>query len=222
MSIVSQSRNSRLYGKHKEALDKLSSGLVKDAISILVELATADPTNGFVCMDMGYALVKMGMYDKAVVAARQAIELDSTSVEAFLLLATTLTRKGDLAGANVALLRAIDLLRNPYRTEEEYLNEKHPRPLVIAEQCAIFIDFTMEGDINNLSFKSLSPYKNGDFILKIALAGNVTFSCDAGYTQVGGGQIEKERLIACVQPELANVVKIFTFAKFGYFIFQRK
>jgi hypothetical protein len=221
MSIVSQSGNTRNYGRHKEALDLLSSGRPMDAIKILVELTQADPTNHFVCIDMGYALVKMGMFDKAVIAARQAIELDSNSIEAFILLATAHTSGGDYKDANVALFRTIDLLRNPFREEEEFLKLNCPKPLVIADQSAVFIDFSIEGDANNLSLKSVTQDRKSEHILKIAISGAVSLICDTGYEQTGKGEIDKKRLLQCLPPEQAAVVNIFPYNKFGYVLFKK-
>jgi tetratricopeptide (TPR) repeat protein len=221
MSIVSQLGNSRLYGRHKEALDKLSAGLPKDALSILVDLVQADPTNGYLCIDMGTVLMRVGMYDKAVIVARQAIELDSTNTEAFLLLASALTAKGDFKGANVALLRTIDLLRNPYRNEEALLKENALRPLVLGKEHALFIDFTMDGTLGDLSIKSVTLDRKATYVFKMVVSGNVELSPDVGYGQAESGEIEKNRILPCLPPELGNVVKIFPTDKFAYTIFKK-
>jgi tetratricopeptide (TPR) repeat protein len=193
MSIVSQVGNTRLYGKHKEALDLLASGNAQNAILILLDLAEADPNNSLVCVDIGKTVLKLGMNDQAIVAARQAIELDSTSVEAFLLLAHALEAKGEYKEAGVALGRAVEILRSPFRSEEDLLKEDAaaPKPLVIVDQGAIFITFEIEGDVSRLSIKSVSLYKTSAYILRITISGEPRTEVDAGYEVAAQGELPR-------------------------------
>jgi tetratricopeptide (TPR) repeat protein len=223
MSIVSQIGNTRLYGKHKEALDLLSSGNAKDAILILLDLADADPNNHLICLDIGKTVLKMGMTDQAIVAARQAIELDSTSVEAFMLLAQALDLKGDLRDANVALARAVDILRSPFCSEEDFLKieASSPIPLIIADQSAIFTKFDIEGDVSRLSLKSPSTDSGTAHVLRITISGEPRTEADNGYHSEAEGEVKRARLLQSLPLAVAGIVKIFPAESFRYTIFRK-
>jgi tetratricopeptide (TPR) repeat protein len=223
MSIVTQIGNTRLYGRHKEALDLLSSGNARDAIQILLELADADPNNHLVCLDIGKTVLKMGMADQAIVAARQAIELDSTSVEAFMLLAQALEIKGDIKDANVALARAVDILRSPFCSDEDFLKaeDAKPKPLIIADQSAIFMKFDIEGDVSSLSLKSLSTEKGSAHILHITISGEPRTQADNGYQIEAEGDLKRDMLLQSLPQEVANAVKIFPAGSFSYTISRK-
>jgi tetratricopeptide (TPR) repeat protein len=212
-----------LYGRHKEALDLLAIGKAQEAILILLDLAEADPNNSLVCIDIGRTVLKLGMNDQAIVAARQAIELDSTSVEAFLLLAHALEAKGEYKGANVALARAVEILRSPFRSEDDLLkaDAAAPKPLVIVDQGAIFISFVIEGDISRMSIKAVSPYKNSAYILRITISGEPRTEVDDGYEVAANGELPRERLLQSLPSDIINAVKIFPAEVFGYTIFSK-
>jgi len=93
-------------GRHKEAVELLQAGRAKEAAVMLADLAGADPFNANICVDLGRALMALDMADQAIIAARQAVELDDRNVGAFMLLAQAFERKGLAVEASQALRRA--------------------------------------------------------------------------------------------------------------------
>ena len=221
MSISSQPGNSRFTGRHKEALDLMAQGMVRDAVLILVDLADADPNNHFVCVDLGRAVLKMGLVDQAVMAARQAIELDSRSVEAFQLLAEAQEVAGNFKDANVALRRAIDILRDPGLSEEDLLKERVPLPIVFPEKEAIFILFELAGDVTSLAINSTTQDKKSAFVLHLDIAGGGQPFEKAGYEVDESGSMPRDKVLGALPDDVLPVVKIFPAAEFNYTLLRK-
>ncbi|HNX04012.1 MAG TPA: hypothetical protein PKI32_00835 [Opitutales bacterium] len=219
MSIVSQAGNTRLSGRHKEALDLLASGNVRDALLILLELADADPDNHYVCLDLGEVVLRLGMNDQAVIAARRAIEMDTTDPDGFVLLARAQEACGQFHDAYVAMSRAVDVLRNPYRSPEALPNEEVVPPLVIADPQAIFLDFEIVGDADNLSLRSTCKVRGESTIISLTLSG-ADPQPPANSEVVGSGELEKAKLLRCLPAKHASVVGIFPPGSFRYTLFK--
>ena len=221
MSIVTQAENTRLFGRHKDALDLLSAGKVKEALTILVDLADEQPCNSYVCLDLGNVVLRMGMADQAVVAAQRAIELDSTSVEAFLLLAKAQENRGNLKDSIVALAHAVDMLRNPHLNEADLAKEELPPPLVFTDYTAIFMDFEIAGDVSNLTLKSTTKDKNKTFSIFIAISGDGPTKELKKHSVVESGKLLKERVLKSLPKTLATAVGIFPSTDFSYTLFKK-
>lgn len=209
MSIFSQVGYSRLFGKHKEALDLFAAGQTKEAIYLLLDLAEAEPTNALVCIDLGRTVLAMGMPEQAVVAARQALELDETSTEALMLLASALEKQGCPKEALVALRRVIELQNDPQRTVEDIEKEKIKFPLTVPEYGASFLTFKMLGDSSNFTLKSVTDDKGKSEIIYIAISGDGTDDKHDGYSEVFCGEFSRERLLKSLPDEIAATVKLF-------------
>ena len=216
MSIFSQDEHSRLFGKHKEALDLFAEGKSREAIMILLDLAEADPCNALVCVDIGRAVLAMGMTDQAVVAARQALELDETNVEALNLLADALEKRGEYQEAMTALRRVIDLAKEPQETPEDLAKEKAPTPLTVPDFGAVFINFKMLGDASNLTLKSVSEGKSRDNIIYITISGEGTEDAHAEYVEASAGEYSRERLLKSLPEDIASAVALFPGDTFKY------
>jgi hypothetical protein len=219
MSIFSQVGNSRLFGKHKEALDLFAAGKVRDAILILVDLAEAEPTNALVCVDLGKTVLAMGMADQAVIAARQAIDLDETNTEALMLLASALEKTGDCAGANVVLRRVIELQNDPQKTIEDVEKEKILLPLTVPEYGSSFLSFTILGDSTNFTLKSTTEDKLKAEQIYITIAGEGTEDKHDGYSEAFDGEFTRERLLKSLPENIVSFVKLFPGDTFKYKLF---
>jgi len=219
MSIFSQVGYSRLYGKHKEALDLFSAGKNKEAILMLLDLADAEPTNALVCIDIGRTVLAMGMPEQAVIAARQAIDLDETNTEALMLLASALEKKGDAGEALVALRRVIELQNDPQRTVEDIEKEKVEFPLTVPEYGASFLTFNTLGDCTNFTLKSVTEDKNKAAIIYIAIAGEGTDDKHDGYSFALEGEFTRERLLKSLPADIAASVNLFPADTFKYKLF---
>ena len=219
MSIVSQPGNTRLTGRHKEALDLLSSGNVRDALLILLELADAEPNNHYVCMDLGEVVLRLGMFEQAVVAARRAIEMDTTDPDGFALLARALDANGQGHEAYVAMSRAVDILRNPFRDPEDLTKEEVVPPLVFSTPPAIFVDFELSGDVAALSLKSTFRTREIHTTILLALSGPEPAAPENAEV-VATGEIEKARLVRSLPAKLASVPGIFPQGTFRYLIYR--
>jgi tetratricopeptide (TPR) repeat protein len=221
MSIVSQTCNTRLFGRHKEALDLFSAGNLKDALLILLELADAEPTNHFVCLDLGEVVLRLGMADQAVVAARRAIELDSADCDGFILLSRALDAKGQLRDALVAMARAVDILRDPYRSAEDVAREKLVPPLVLSKPPLAFYNFEILGNAANLALASTSSAAGVSTTIRILLSGALP-EAPSGMEEIAAGNVDKSRLCACLPEKQASIPGLFPQESFSYSIYRKK
>jgi len=221
MSIVSQTCNTRLFGRHKEALDLLSAGRLTDALLILLELADADSTNHFVCLDLGEVVLRLGMADQAIVAARRAIELDSADSDGFVLLARALEAKGEIRDALVAMARAVDILRDPYRSAEDVAKEKLVAPLVLSNPPLAFCDFEILGNATNLALASTSSAAGVSTTIRVLLSGALP-EPPAGQEEIGKGELDKTRFCACLPEKLASIPGLFPQESFAYSLYRKK
>jgi tetratricopeptide (TPR) repeat protein len=221
MSIVSQTCNTRLFGRHKEALDLFSAGRLKDALLILLELADAENDNHFVCLDLGEVVLRLGMADQAVVAARRAIELDSADSDGFILLARALDAKGEPRDALVAMARAVDILRDPYRSAEDVAKEKLVPPLVLSNPPLAFCDFETLGNAANLALASTSSAAGVSTTIRILLSGALP-EAPSGLEEIGTGTLEKSRLVISLPEKLAAIPGLFPQESFSYSLYRKK
>lgn len=219
MSIFSQVGHSRLFGKHKEALDLFSAGKTREAILMLLDLAEAEPTNALVCIDIGRTVMAMGLPDQAVVAARQALELDETNTEALMLLASALEKSGKPEEGLVVLRRVIELQNDPQRTIEDIENEKVLHPLTVPEYGVVFLSFSMLGDCTNLTLKSCTSDKAKSELIYITIAGEGTEDKHDGYTEIFAGSFTRERLLKSLPDDIAATVGLFPGENFAFRLF---
>ncbi|HET7126629.1 MAG TPA: tetratricopeptide repeat protein, partial [Lysobacter sp.] len=102
----------RVVGDHPRALHVLAMARVRQgddqsAVGILGPLARACPRWAQAQADLGAALARLGRFDEAIVALRQATTLQPDSNDAWLALADALHAGGDAAGADAAYLRHV-------------------------------------------------------------------------------------------------------------------
>jgi|GEM_PF-6899153 len=220
MGIITEAGRRTVSGRHKEALDLLEKGNVRDAVVLLADLAESDPLNPDICVDLGKAVMILGMVDQAVIAARQAIELDSMNQDAFMLLAHALEAKGEYADACQALRRALDMRRNPLAPIKELEGEKVPLPLSIPEYGAIFIDFEILGDSQNLSLQSTSGCKK--YRINMAIAGNAPVAVDDAFDFLAKGSLPRERVLQSLPDNLSTAISLFASSSFDYTLQKKR
>jgi tetratricopeptide (TPR) repeat protein len=102
----------RVVGDHPRALHVLAMAHVRTgndqaAIGVLGPLARACPRWAQAHFDHGAALARLGRFDEAVVALRQAAALQPEATDAWLALADALHASGDATGADAAYLRHV-------------------------------------------------------------------------------------------------------------------
>lgn len=219
MGILSQSAAQNCAGSRREAAELLSKGMAREAALMLADLVDANPFDAGICTDLGKAVMVLGMADQAIVAARRAVELDSSNVEAFVLLSHALESKGEVGDAFQALRRAFDIVRNPLAPPEDFCKKEAPMPLVIAEFSAVFIDFELRGDHANLSLYSKSGDRN--FILQILVRGALPPMGEAGYEVVSRGRMPGLRVIDSLPEKIATAVRLFPTGQFEYILHKK-
>ncbi|MFA5256858.1 MAG: tetratricopeptide repeat protein [Opitutales bacterium] len=219
MGIISQVGRKAPTGRHKEAIELLEAGRAREAVMMLADLADADPFNPYICVDLGKSVLVLGMVEQAIVAARQAVELDGLNMEAFMLLAQALESKGEMAEACQALRRALDLVRNPMPPLTELEGEKVPLPLSFAEHGAVFMNFEVSGDGANLHLKSLSS--DGKFCVDVRITGDTAASDLDGFSILTEGLLPQERLLQCLPEKFAFAVGLFPASTYP-FTLQKK
>ena len=102
----------RAVGDHPRALHVLAMARVRQgddqaAVGVLGPLARACPDWAQAHRDFGGALARLGRFDEAVAALRQATTLQPEMADAWLALADALRANGDAAGADAAYLRHV-------------------------------------------------------------------------------------------------------------------
>ena len=102
----------RVVGDHPRALRLLAAahsrqGDDQAAVGVLGPLARACPDWAQAHRDFGGALARLGRFDEAVAALRQATTLQPEMADAWLALADALRANGDAAGADAAYLRHV-------------------------------------------------------------------------------------------------------------------
>jgi tetratricopeptide (TPR) repeat protein len=102
----------RAVGGNPRALHVLATAQARQgkdqaAVDILVPLAGSHPRWAQVHAELGAALTRLGRFDQAVEALRQAATLQGGSGDAWLALADALHASGDAAGADAAYLRHV-------------------------------------------------------------------------------------------------------------------
>lgn len=221
MNLVSQQYSTRLQGRHKEALDLFNENKVREAILILADLADEQPANHYICHDLGKAVLAAGMFDQAILAFRQAIELDDTDHESLVMLAKAFELKGDYSDAVVVLNRAVDLLENPGRGEDALEKNANFIPLVFPEQGAVFAVFKQVGNALNLVLTSETRDKMRKFAIRIRISGDVPFEPREGYKEISSGELPRSELLDHLEENVANVVRIFPSETFAYSLLQK-
>ena len=216
MAIVAKRERAPKCAEHREALTMLANGKVRDAVLKLASLTEKEPFNAQLCVDMGKGLLLLGMNDQAIIAARHAIELDSMNVEAFSLLASALDNQGEYAQAEQALRRALDICINGEAPLPDLEKEPMPIPLTASDCAAIFMDFSLLGDCENLALRSIDSGK--EYRLTLRVRGVLPTDGDEKWTLVREGTYERSRVISALDEKTATAVQLFPAEQFPYIL----
>jgi hypothetical protein len=166
-------------------------------------------------------VLRLGMSEQAVVAARRAVELDSTDCDGFILLSRALDAQGETRDALVAMARAVDILRDPFRSAEAVEKEKLIPPLAFSRPPLVFTDFETIGDAANFSLSSTCAVAGVTTVIRIVLSGTEP-AAPSGMESIGGGEIEKSGLSVSVPEKIAAVVAIFPQETLRYSLYRKK
>ncbi len=219
MAIQSRAGSAIIDEQRREAMSMLASGLAREAVLKLADLADKEPFNATLCLDMGKALLVLGMEEQAIVAARHAIELDSGSVEAFALLARIHEGRGQYQEAAVALRRALDIRMNPLPGPADLLKTNVPFPVIFPELGLIFLDFELDGDCENLTlFSDTADEKHR---LRLSIKGMGELPAPGDGELVERGAMSRVRIAQALDEKAAAILAIFPGEQFPYALCRR-
>jgi Flp pilus assembly protein TadD len=98
-------------------------GRYEDALGLLGQIITADPTAGSAYLNVGLCYMAMEVPEKAIAPLRRAAELMEVDPSTWMSLGKALLLTGDSGGARVAIDRAIGRGLTPHRAASELATE---------------------------------------------------------------------------------------------------